>query len=82
MANQHYEFVINYIEDEDGILTAEVPDIPGCIASGATLEEARAAIQEAIIACLQVRKKNNMPLVSWKNQHRSSANLFSVVADA
>ena len=33
-------FDINYFQDEDGYFTAQVPAIPGCVASGKTLREA------------------------------------------
>lgn len=36
------------IENAGSNLSAYVPDLPGCIATGATLAEAEAAIREAI----------------------------------
>ena len=36
------------IEDAGGNFSAYVPDLPGCVASGATAAEAEAAIREAI----------------------------------
>ncbi|MBI5528657.1 MAG: hypothetical protein HY897_20190 [Deltaproteobacteria bacterium] len=35
---KYQEFEINYYQDEDGVFTAQVPAIRGCIASGRTLE--------------------------------------------
>ena len=32
----------------DGTFSAYVPDLPGCVTSGATLEETRALIEEAV----------------------------------
>jgi len=36
------------IEDDGSNYSAYVPDLPGCIAAGATLAEAEAAIRDAI----------------------------------
>ena len=53
---------IDYYQDEDGIFTAVAPALPGCVASGKTLEEAYQHIKEAIESCLEVRKKLEMPI--------------------
>ncbi|MFN8617610.1 MAG: type II toxin-antitoxin system HicB family antitoxin [Dehalococcoidia bacterium] len=42
-----YEIVI-YWSDEDECFLAEVPDLPGCMADGATQEEALAMAKEVI----------------------------------
>lgn len=36
------------IEKADGNYSAYVPDLPGCVATGATVEEAESQIREAI----------------------------------
>ena len=36
------------IEKADGNYSAYVPDLPGCVATGATIEEAESEIREAI----------------------------------
>jgi predicted RNase H-like HicB family nuclease len=36
------------VHEEDGDLWAEVLDLPGCFASGESLDELRAALEEAI----------------------------------
>ncbi len=41
--------------DEDGMIVAECPIIPGCISQGRTREEAILNIQEAIELCLETR---------------------------
>ena len=46
------EFAIDYYQDEDGWFTAQVPAIPGCIASGKTLREAYRNAVDAIESCL------------------------------
>jgi predicted RNase H-like HicB family nuclease len=45
------------IEDAGGNYSAYVPDLPGCVATGSTVKETEAAIQEAI----QLRS-DNMPI--------------------
>ena len=51
------EFEIDYYQDEDGWFTAQVPAIPGCIASGKTLREAYRNTVDAIESCLEARRK-------------------------
>jgi predicted RNase H-like HicB family nuclease len=41
------------VHEEDGSYWAEVPELPGCFASGATLDELKHAIVEAITLCLE-----------------------------
>ncbi len=50
-------FEINYYQDEDGVFTAEVPSIRGCVASGRTLREAYRNAIDAIQSCLEARQK-------------------------
>lgn len=54
---EHHEFEINYFQDEDGFFTAQVPAIPGCIASGRTLQEAYRNAIDAIESCMEARRK-------------------------
>ena len=51
------EFEINYFQDEDGMFTAEVPAIRGCIAWGKTLEDTYRNAVDAIESCLEARQK-------------------------
>jgi predicted RNase H-like HicB family nuclease len=48
--------------DENGMIVAECPSIPGCVSQGRTEEEALANIHEAMVACLEVRAEQGMPL--------------------
>lgn len=48
--------------DETGMIVAECPAIPGCVSQGKTEEEALANIREAIVACLEVRAAQGLPL--------------------
>jgi len=54
---QYQEFEINYYQDEEGIFTATVPAIRGCVASGKTLREAYRNTIDAIESCLEARDK-------------------------
>ncbi len=47
---------------EDGYIVAECPAIPGCVSQGKTKDEALANIREAIMACLEVRAEQKLPL--------------------
>ena len=49
------KFFIDYFQDEDGIFTAVVKKIPGCIANGKSIEEAYTNIINAIDDCLEAR---------------------------
>ena len=44
-ADTHYSVAVH---QEDGVFWAEVTDLPGCFASGETLDELWEALQEAI----------------------------------
>ena len=48
--------------DGSGMIVAECPAIPGCVSQGKTEEEALANIREAIVACLEVRAEQGLPL--------------------
>jgi len=54
---EHQEFAIDYFQDEDGMFTARVPAIRGCVAWGKTLEEAYRNAVEAIESCLEAREQ-------------------------
>ena len=51
------EYAIDYFQDEDGMFTAEVPAIRGCVAWGKTLREAHRNAVDAIESCLEARAK-------------------------
>lgn len=75
---QYYDFAIDYFQDEDGVFVAKVSALPGCVASGKTLDEAYKNIQAAIESCVEVRKKLDMPLPS--NPYSSKNNYRIAVA--
>lgn len=45
---QAVEYIVRTHEEDDGSIWAEVLDLPGCFASGRTLDELWEALQEAI----------------------------------
>ncbi|MBC8488343.1 MAG: type II toxin-antitoxin system HicB family antitoxin [Bacteroidetes bacterium] len=56
------KFDIIIFQDEDGVFIAECPAIPGCVSQGATEEEAKVNIKDAIRECLIVRAEKGLPL--------------------
>lgn len=50
------------IEDAGDNFSAYVPDLPGCVATGATLEEVELAIREAIEFHLDGLKADQLPV--------------------
>ncbi|MCL1976859.1 MAG: type II toxin-antitoxin system HicB family antitoxin [Candidatus Bathyarchaeota archaeon] len=49
-------------QDEDGVLVARVPDLPGCATEGKNREELMANVKEAIEAYLEALKKDGAPV--------------------
>lgn len=50
------KFVVLIEKDEDGILVAKVPDLPGCHTQAKTIQELLKRVKEAISLCLEVKK--------------------------
>jgi predicted RNase H-like HicB family nuclease len=50
------------IEDAGGNFSAYVPDLPGCVATGATVVESEQAIREAIEFHLEGMREDGMPI--------------------
>jgi predicted RNase H-like HicB family nuclease len=48
--------------DEDGVFTAEVPSLPGCISQGKTRAEAITNIKEAIAVYVESLQKHGEPI--------------------
>lgn len=76
---KYQEFEINYFQDEDGMFTAQVPSIRGCVAWGCTLEQAYHNAVDAIESCLEARakvaaKKSRKPRYSGLNIYRRPVN--------
>ena len=50
------------IEKAEGNYSAYVPDLPGCVATGANIEEAEAQIREAIAFHLDGLREDGLPM--------------------
>ena len=50
------------IEKAEGNYSAYVPDLPGCVATGATLEEVEQQIREAIEFHLDGMREDGIPI--------------------
>lgn len=50
------------IERADGNFSAYVPDLPGCVATGATIEEVESEIREAIEFQLSGMREDGTPI--------------------
>lgn len=62
-----YEVII-YWSAEDGAFVAEVPELPGCAAHGATQEAALASAQEAISLWIETAKEFGDPVPEPKGR--------------
>lgn len=50
------------IEKAEGNFSAYVPDLPGCVATGATIEEVESQIREAIEFHLEGMREDGTPI--------------------
>lgn len=60
MTNMNYTVIIE--PADDGTFSVYVPDLPGCVSSGATREDAIASIREAIHGHLQTLRDLGDPI--------------------
>ena len=56
MPNQQFKVIVE--QDEDGLLVASVPALPGCHTQAKTLLELKKRTREALALCLEEAKKN------------------------
>ncbi|HLS57185.1 MAG TPA: type II toxin-antitoxin system HicB family antitoxin [Zeimonas sp.] len=56
------------IERAEGNYSAYVPDLPGCIATGATVAEVEAAIREAIVFHVEGLRADGLPVPAPSSQ--------------
>lgn len=59
MCSMRYAIVI---EKGEGNLSAYVPDLPGCVATGGTVEEVEREIQEAIEFHIESLRADGLPV--------------------
>jgi predicted RNase H-like HicB family nuclease len=57
----HYEIIL-YWSDEDQAIIAEVPELPGCAADGATYQEALANVQTVITEWIETAQELGRPI--------------------
>lgn len=50
------------IEKAEGNFSAYVPDLPGCVATGATVEEVESEIRDAIVFHLEGMREDGLPV--------------------
>lgn len=56
------------IEKAEGNYSAYVPDLPGCVATGATVEEIESEIREAIAFHLDGMREDGLPIPAPTSQ--------------
>lgn len=69
--NTQPQYDVVFEPQDEGGYTAYVPDLPGCVSEGETLEEAAAMIQEAMALYLESRQDRGWALP--KVEHRKLA---------
>jgi predicted RNase H-like HicB family nuclease len=62
-----YEIII-YWSDKDGLFIAEVPELPGCLAHGASRSEALHSVDEAIQLWIQTAEEFGQPIPEPKGR--------------
>ena len=67
-----YEIII-YWSNEDQAFIAEVPELPGCMAHGATQEDALANIKSAMELWINTAKEFNDPIPAPKGRRLAFA---------
>jgi predicted RNase H-like HicB family nuclease len=70
--NYDYEIVLSW-SDEDKAYIAEVPELPGCAADGATYEEALANVQTVISEWIGTARELGRPVPTPKPKKYRSA---------
>lgn len=53
----NYRYTVQYEPDEDGVIIATVPALPGCHSYGHSQEEAEQNIEEAILCYIEGMKE-------------------------
>lgn len=71
MMNTRYEVIISWSDDDD-CFVATVPELPGCMADGATLREAASSAETAIREWLDTATQLGRPIPQPKPRVRSA----------
>ena len=65
-----HEYAVVYEQGEDGWIVATVPELPGAVSQGRTMEEARFMIKDAVTLLLEViledAAKESSPTAIWE----------------
>ena len=56
------KFLVTIEQDEAGYYVVECPALPGCLSQGKSKDEALANIREAILASLETRRAEGLPV--------------------
>jgi len=56
------------IEQAEGNFSAYVPDLPGCVATGATVTEVESEMREAIAFHIEGMREDGLPIPSPSSQ--------------
>ena len=67
MADLKYEIII-YWSEEDGQYIAEVPELPGCMADGETLEDTLSMVKEVMQLWIDTAKDDGWPIPEPKGR--------------
>jgi predicted RNase H-like HicB family nuclease len=68
MSDDYRYEIIMYWSDEDQAFIAEVPELPGCAADGATYQEALANVQVIITEWIETAKELGRPIPQPKGR--------------
>lgn len=66
-ALSRYEIIIYWSEEDDAFI-AEVPELPGCMADGATHQEALANVETVIDEWIETAKELDRPIPEPKGR--------------
>ncbi len=69
---------------EEGGFRAVVPDVPGCVTSGADLAETLDMIADALHGCLCVLEDEHQPIPAWMDRlvQKNGVNCSQVLQEA
>ncbi|MBI4318200.1 MAG: type II toxin-antitoxin system HicB family antitoxin [Chloroflexi bacterium] len=63
-----YEIIIYWSEEDQAFFIAEVPELPGCAADGATYQEALANVETVIQEWIETAKELGRPIPEPKGR--------------